>query len=168
MEEQNGAAEGGFENKESLSFSSIGATGKSALICETDQALRDRIGRILNELHYSTTFPQTAEKAIEAMSFHVFDVVILDELFGTENSGSNDLLTYLSNQNMAMRRRFFVVLVGKDFNTMDKLAAFNKSVNMVINKGDIDHIGETIKRGVDDYSAFYHVFFETLHKVGKI
>ena len=170
MEEQkiSGAAEGGFKNEESVSFSSVGATGMSALICEADHALRDIIAKNLKDLRYSATFPKTAKEAMDAMNFHVFDIVVLDELFGTENSGNNDLLTYLSNQNMAMRRRFFVVLVGKNFKTMDNMAAFNKSVNMVINTEEVDHIGEVIKRGVDDHGAFYHVFFETLHKVGKI
>ena len=168
MEEQNGPAEGGFENKEGVSVSSVGATGKSALICEGDQALRDLIGKNLKDLRYSTTFPQTAKEAMEAMNFHVFDIVVLDELFGTENSGNNDLLAYLSNHNMAMRRRFFVVLVGKNFKTMDKMAAFNKSVNLVISTEDIDQAGKIIKQGFDDHNAFYHVFFETLKKVGKI
>jgi CheY-like chemotaxis protein len=170
MEEQkiSGAAEGGLKNEEGVSFGSVGATGKSALICEADQALRDVIAKNLKDLHYSTTFPESAKEATEAMSFHVFDVVVLDELFGTENSGNNDLLEYLSKQNMSMRRRFFVALVGKNFNTADKMAAFNKSVNMVINTGDLDRMGEVLRRGVDDHNTFYHVFFETLHKTGKI
>ncbi len=149
-------------------FAPIGATGKSALVCVPDQAVRDTIAKNLQDLGYSARFPQTAQEAQEAMNFHIFDVVVLDELFGTEGSGNNDFLVFLSKQNMATRRRFFVALLGKDFKTMDRMAAYAKSVNMVVNKADIDHIGDAIKQGVDDNNAFYHVFFETLHKVGKI
>jgi DNA-binding NtrC family response regulator len=168
MEEQNKADASGFENKGEPSFGLVGAAGKTALICEGDQALREIIAKNLKALNYSATFPQTAQEAIEAMNFHVFDVVVLDELFGTENSGNNDLLVYLSHQNMAMRRRFFVVLIGKNFSTMDKMAAFNQSVNMVVGTQDVDHIGEAVKQGVDEHNTFYHVFFETLQKIGKV
>jgi len=119
MEEQNGTTESGFTGEQGSSAGLTGASGKSALICTTDQAMRDKIGSVLQDLGYAVTFPKSAKDAIDAMSFHVFDVVVLDELFGTEISGKNELYAYLSAQNMAMRRRFFVALVGKDFTTAD-------------------------------------------------
>jgi hypothetical protein len=50
---------------------------------------------------------------------------------------------------------------------MDNIAAFNRSVNIVINRKSIDRVGEIIRQGVADNKAFYHVFQETLQKMGK-
>jgi hypothetical protein len=51
--------------------------------------------------------------------------------------------------------------------TMDNMAAFSRSVNSVINLKNIDELGKIIKQGVADNKAFYHVFLETLQKMGK-
>jgi hypothetical protein len=68
---------------------------------------------------------------------------------------------------MATRRRTFVALIGEKHRTMDNMAAFNRSVNLVVHLKDIDRIGEIVKQGVANHRAFYHVFRESLQKVGK-
>ena len=101
------------------------------------------------------------------MRFHVFDVVVANELFDTANPEANDVLQYLENLNMATRRRTFVALVSEKCRTMDNMAAFNRRVNIVINLKSIDDAGKIIKQGVADNKAFYHIFQETLQKTGK-
>ena len=68
---------------------------------------------------------------------------------------------------MATRRRTFVALVSEKYRTMDNMAAFNRSVNIVINLKSIGDAGKIVKQGVADNRAFYHVFQETLQKMGK-
>jgi len=140
---------------------------KSALVCESDQDLRGRIGNSLKMKGYNPTFSETAADALGAMRLYLFDVVVVDELFDTANPEANAVLRYLGNQNMTTRRRFFVALAGRGFKTMDNMAAFSRSVNIVVNIENIDEIGEIIKKGVAENAAFYHVFDETLRKVGK-
>jgi hypothetical protein len=101
------------------------------------------------------------------MRFHVFNVVLVNELFDTANPEENDVLQYLENLNMTTRRQFFVALVSERYRTMDNMAAFNRSVNIVINLKSIGDVGKIVKQGVADNRAFYHVFQETLQKMGK-
>jgi hypothetical protein len=61
----------------------------------------------------------------------------------------------------------FVALVTERFRSMDNMAAFNKSVNLVINTKNIDDVETILKRGVSENTAFYRVFKETLKKMGK-
>ena len=129
--------------------------------------IREKISDDLKELGYQITTPATAKDALKAMRFHVFDVVVLNERFDAEDPEANDVLHYLENMAMATRRRFFVALIGDSFRTMDNMAAFNRSVNIVINLKSIDEVGKIIKQGVADNKAFYHVFQETLQKMGK-
>lgn len=140
----------------------------TALLCEPDPAVRDAIGCDLKALGYQVTAVETARESLKAMRFHVFDVVVLNELFDTADPQANDVLQYLENMAMSTRRRFFVALLSNRYRTMDNMAAFNRSVNIVINVGSICDIGKIIRQGVADNRAFYHVFQETLQKMGKV
>jgi CheY-like chemotaxis protein len=148
-------------------FDFVGEGGATALICEPDPALREKINNGLKEMGYQITTPATAKDALKAMRFHIFDVVVLNELFDTADPQANGVLQYLENMAMTTRRRFFVALVSDTYRTMDNMAAFNRSVNIVINRKSIDNAGEIIKQGMADNKAFYHVFQETLQKMGK-
>jgi CheY-like chemotaxis protein len=148
-------------------FDFVGEGGATALVCEPDPAVREKIGGGLKDLGYQVTAPEKAKDALKAMRFHVFDVVVVNELFDTANPEANDVLQYLENLNMATRRRFFVALVSEKYRTMDNMAAFNRSVNIVINLKSIEDAGKIIKQGVADNRAFYHIFQETLQKMGK-
>jgi CheY-like chemotaxis protein len=141
--------------------------GATALVCEPDPAIQEKISGDLKELGYQITAPVSAKDALKAMRFHVFDVVVLNERFDTANPETNDLLQYLENLSMTTRRRIFVALFSETYRTMDNMAAFNRSVNIVINLKSIGDAGKIIKQGVADNRAFYHVFQETLLKMGK-
>jgi len=145
-----------------------GEVGATALICEPDPAVRKQIGDGLKELAYKITTPATAKDALKDMRFHIFDVVVLNELFDTKDPKANAILSSLENMAMSTRRRFFVALVSGTYRTMDKMAAFNRSVNIVINIQSIDNVAKIIKQGVADNRAFYHIFQETLQKMGKV
>lgn len=150
------------------SFDFVVGGGATALICETDPVLREKINNGLKETGYQITMPATAMEALKAMRFHIFDVVVLNEHFDSVDPQTNSVLGYLENMVMTTRRRFFVVLVSDRYRTMDSMAAFNWSANIIINCNDIDNVAEIIQKGVADNRAFYHVFQETLRKMGKV
>ena len=83
-----------------------------------------KISSGIKALGYQVTAPETAKDALKAMRFHVFDVVVVNELFDTANPEANDVLQYLESLNMTTRRRFFVALVSEKYRTMDNMAAF--------------------------------------------
>jgi hypothetical protein len=151
-----------------LPFDFVGGGGATAMVCEPDPALSEKINNGLKEMGYQITMPATAMGALKAMRFHIFDVVVLNELFDSADPQTNSVLQYLTNMVMSTRRRFFVALVSDRYRTMDNMAAFNRSVNIIINRDSIDNIGELIEQGVADNRAFYHVFQETLRKMGKV
>jgi DNA-binding NtrC family response regulator len=148
-------------------FDFVDEGGATALICESDPALREKLTEALKENSYQVTAPASAKDVLKAMRFHIFDVVVLNERFETEDPEANDVMQYLENMAMNMRRRFFVALISDRFRTMDNMAAFNRSVNIVINPKNIDDTAKIIKQGVADNRSFYHVFSETLQKMGK-
>ena len=148
-------------------FDFLGDGSTTALVCDSDPAVREKICSRLKELGYLITVPVSAKDALKAMRFCLFDILVVNEHFDTANPEMNDLLQHLENLNMAIRRRLFVALISEKCETMDNMAAFRRSVNIVINPRDVDEIGKIVKHGIADDKVFYHVFQETLQKTGK-
>jgi len=141
---------------------------ETALLCEPDPAIRSKIITALYNMGYHTTAPQTYKDTLKQMRFHVFDMVVLNESFGTRDPDMNSVLKYLDRLNMSIRRNIFLALITTRFRTMDNMAAFNKSVNLIINLKNINEIEKILRRGLADNKAFYSVFKESLIKTGRI
>ncbi|MGD8368995.1 MAG: response regulator [Desulfobacterales bacterium] len=140
---------------------------ETALVCESEPDLRAQVRTALQDLGYQIREPKTPIEALKQMRFHVFDVIVLDELFGTEDPDENNVLRFLERMAMDTRRDIFLALITERFRTNDHMAAFNKSVNMVINRKNINDFGTIIKRGVAENVAFYRVFREAMLKTGR-
>ncbi len=140
---------------------------ETALLCEQDKTVRAKIKAALDNMGYHTTEPESPKDVLKQMRFHVFDMVVLNERFGAQNPDANNILRYLDRLTMATRRNIYVTLITDRFRTMDNMAAFHKSVNLVVNLSNVDEIEKILKRGVADNVAFYRVFKESLTKTGR-
>ena len=166
-EQGSNRATAGFAPARRDGMDPAGAGERTALVCVAKD-IKGKVTESLTSVGYNVTVADTTSEAVDAMRFHLYDVVVLDEMFGAASAEENEVLRFISRQNMSTRRRFFVAMTGNNFTTMDNMAAFNKSVNLVVNTDDAAGIGEAVRQGVADNASFYHVFNETLHKLGKI
>ncbi len=142
--------------------------GKTALVCENDPQIREKIVNALKLMEYHVVEASNARDALTKMRFHVFDLVAINETFDMSNIDSNSILIYLSRQNMSVRRNIFVALLSNQYRTMDKMMAFNKSVNVIINLDNIDDVDRILSRSIAENEIFYRVFKEALKKSGRI
>ncbi len=141
---------------------------ETALICEHDSSMRAKIADDLKKEGYYITEPPSAREALKSMRFHVYQLVVVNEIYETSDPGSNVVMQYLNRLPISIRRNIFVVLISSMFRTMDNMAAFNRSVNIIINEENIDDFGAIVKRGLTENEAFYHVFREVLRNTGHI
>ena len=141
---------------------------ETALLCETNVAMKKKIKSALHNMNYHITAPELPKDALKQMRFHVFDMVVLNERFGDLDPKMNSVLKYMDRMNMSIRRNIFVTLITDRFRTMDNMAAFNKSVNLIVNPKNIDEIEKILRRGIADYDAFYRVFKHALIKTGRV
>ena len=140
----------------------------TALVCESDPAAREKISSALRLMGYQITQPDSIKDAVKNMRFHIYDVVVVNENFDTENPDTNIVLNSLANLNVGTRRQIFVALLSGRFRSMDNMTAFNKSVNVIINMKNIDDISGILKRSIADNTAFYHVFKEAMKKKWRV
>lgn len=140
----------------------------TALVCDPDPAARAAIRAGLEQLRYHVTEPQSARDALKQMRFHVFDLVVLNEMFDTEDPDNNHVLKYIARLPISTRRHMFVALLSDRFRTMDNMAAFTKSVNVVISSKNIDETDKVLKSALSEHKLFYRVFFDLSEKMGKL
>lgn len=139
----------------------------TALVCEPEPDLREKIVSALEGMGYRVTRAENAREALKRCRFHNFDVTIVDEKFDTENPEENPFVSYLAQLPMSTRREMFVCLVSDRFRTMDKMVAFNKSVNLVINRKNLDEFATILKTALADEAVFYRIFRETRKRLER-
>jgi len=140
---------------------------QTALICESDEAVVNNIQTALENIGYHITVPKNAREVLKQMRFHLFDIVVINEMFDTSNPDQNNILRYMDRLGMETRRNMFVVLITDRFRTMDNMIAFNKSVNLIVNLSNVAELEKIIRRGLVDNDAFYKIFRESLIKAGR-
>jgi predicted Zn finger-like uncharacterized protein len=141
---------------------------KTAIVCENDPEYRIQIQEALEGLGFYITRASSARDMLKRMRFHTFDLVVIDERFDAANPDRNSVLRYFERMPMSARRNIFVALIAKRFRTMDAMAAFHKSVNLVVNVTNLDALGKILKRGISDHQNFYRPFMEGLARSGRI
>ncbi len=143
-------------------FDFIEEEGKTALVCESDPAVRKKIGPTLDILEYHITEAKNSRDALKKMRYHTYDLIVVNEYFDTKDPDANGVLIYLERQPMVSRRNIFVALISTRYRTMDHMTAFQKSVNMIVNISNMDDFDKILQRGLADYGIFYRVFKESL------
>lgn len=142
-------------------FDFIEEEGKTALICESDALIREKMRPTLDILEYHVTEAPHSREALKKMRYHTYDLIVLNEYFDTQDPDANPVLIYLERLNMEIRRNIFLTLLSSRFRTMDHMTAFQRSVNMIMNTRNIDDFDKILQRGMADYGLFYKVFKES-------
>ena len=166
--EQSGQEAYGYEDyrdDQALAFYEEGT--RLALLLENNPEHTDNMRMDVGQLGYKAISAPNIRDAIGRMRYHHFDLVILSDGFDGQSLERNPILSYLNNLSMAVRRRMFVVLMGEGFKTMDDMMAFALSVNLVVNRKELDKLSAILKRALSDYEKFYKVFVDTMLELGK-
>ncbi len=143
-------------------FDFIEEDALTALICEPDPAIRDKIASVLELMEYHLTTVSSTREALKKMRYHNYNVVVLNESFDTSNPETNGVLLFLERLTMTTRRELFVCLVSSRYRTMDHMFALNKSVNMIINIKNIGDFGKILSTAITENDIFYRAYKETV------
>lgn len=143
-------------------FDFVEEEGKTALLCESDPMIKKTITPVLDVLEYHITEAKNSRESLKTMRYHSYDLIVVNEYFDAKNPDANGVLIYLERLNMAVRRNIFVVMITRRFRTMDNMAAFQKSVNMIVNVDNISDFDKILRRGMADFGIFYQAYKDCL------
>jgi hypothetical protein len=158
----------GFDDKDDtgpLEFFEEGT--KLALVLDADEMHLSEIGPGLEELGYKGIQPVSLHEAMSKIRLHHFDMVILSDGFEGKGLDGNPITNYLNHISMSVRRKIFLVLISGKFKTMDNMAAFAMSANLVVNPEDLSNFVAILKKGTSDNEKFYKIYMDILREAGK-
>ncbi len=138
----------------------------TALVCDTNNM--ESIDTALKELGYRTSMGESAVVAVGKIKFNQYSLILINERFDNFTLENNPVLLHVQPMPMATRRNVIIVLIGDNLKTNDHMAAFARSVNLVVNNKDINNLANLIKRTIQEHERFYKIFKEALEAEGKI
>ncbi|MBT8375185.1 MAG: zinc-ribbon domain-containing protein [Deltaproteobacteria bacterium] len=149
-------------------FDFVEEEGSTALVCEQNPDIKNKIVKTLDLMEYHITVAESGRDALKKMRYHAYDLIVLNETFNSDGLDSNMVMLYLERLPMAIRRNTFVILISNKFRTLDRMLAFRYSVHIIINSKNIDDFGKIVSRGLTDNELFYQIFMESLKTVKRM
>lgn len=160
--------DGALYNSEDQPFGYTDEDIQTAMICEPDEHIKGRIKPALTQMGYQITEAIDPRMALRNMRYHVYDLIVVNEVFGANDPNSNGILIFMERMGMAVRRNIFVALLSTRFRTMDQMTAFNKSVDLIINLENLNELEKILTRAIKQKEAFYRIFKESMKKAGRV
>ena|SRR5689334_16045480 len=140
---------------------------KPALLALSAQDVITVCKDVLRELNYKVLVATSHEDFTTRYANVQFQLVILEEDFGTPGQDGNTSLRTLQHLPMSLRRHTTVILLGHNFQTLDPLQAFTQSVHAVMNWADLGSLSQIIQQVVAENTLFLNVFREAQLRVGQ-
>ncbi|HKK90854.1 MAG TPA: zinc-ribbon domain-containing protein [Desulfobacteraceae bacterium] len=148
-------------------FDFLDENARTALVCMGDAGAKKTVEAVLTALGFHLKSPENIETALQQMTYHLFDLVAVDDGFDENGRGAPALAGHIGTIDTAERRSLFFLRVTDAFNTMDKMAAFHDSVNLMVNRKDLGNLETILVTAMDDHEKFYAVFKESLKTTGR-
>jgi hypothetical protein len=153
------------EDPFSLDFYEEGA--KLALLMLSEAEAESGFREAAEGLLHKTVLVKDAGEGISKMRFHLFDLLVLSTHFEDVPWAQSPVLHYLNRLPMHTRRKSFLILLGSEFSTMDRMTAFGLSADLVVNPKDMNEFAGILKAALWNQENFYGAFTETLNELGK-
>jgi hypothetical protein len=141
-------------------FDFVSTTDKPALVAFSTPEWLDAARTALAELGYKVHTAATHSDFLIRFSQVRYQVVIVEELFASNEVSENLTLQALQNMPMSQRRHSTFILFGNSYQTFTPMQAFQQSVHAVINSSELFLLKQLIEKAVADNALFLHSFRE--------
>jgi predicted Zn finger-like uncharacterized protein len=146
-----------------LPFEVLGDEQTGMLCCDPENT-GIAIQKTLTELGYKTVFAKNSQDAIKMARFHPFDIAVIDDSFDSSTESSEHIISHLKASPMASRRNLFVTYISDAYRTNDRMGAYCHSVNLVVNRKQINECKTVLNQAVKENEAYYSVYHEMMKK----
>jgi len=140
---------------------------RTAMICHTKP---DPLKRLAHEFGYQAYLPGDHVTAIKSLRFNEYNMVICSSEFERIPHDRATILQTLQRLGMEKRRKMFVIFIGEDHSSFDRMTAFAMSVNLFIAKSDFENnlnkLMAPIKNELGEHELNYFIFNKTLTVIG--
>jgi hypothetical protein len=145
----------------------LNPTYKPALLALSAEDVLNACKDVLRELNYKVLVATNYDDFVARYNNIQFQIVILEERSGANSPEGNPSLRYVQRLSMNMRRHSTFLLFGHEFQSMDPLQAFARSVHAVVNWADLGSLSQIIQQVTAENTLFLNVFREAQLRLGQ-
>ena len=134
-----------------------------ALLLHPEDADRDDIEEVLQNLGYQIVTGTDADEALRRMRFTQFACIVYQaDMHG--GLDASPFHAYMRAMNMAQRRRIFYILVGDELNTLYDLEALALSANLTVNTEELPSLPLILRKAFQNHEDLFGPFVEEMGK----
>lgn len=138
-----------------------------ALVLISQTSVADKVETILRDAGFYVTAAASVGQGLAMLNRHSFAVVVTDVAATPAQAPQGDMLAAIGTLPMHVRRQFLLCLVSEALPTLDRLSAFSKGADLVINVNELDRGKILLNRTLQERTALYAVFKEELENKGS-
>lgn len=135
-----------------------------ALICENNSEIQKNLASTLKSLNIESIIPINLEEAFNALENEDLAIAIVNEKFADETPQNNRIIQSIINLPIYRRREIMLVITGENLKSLDRLLAFAKCANLVLNTNDLNNFYQFFQRAYLEYQSTYKQYRELLSK----
>lgn len=135
-----------------------------ALICENNPDVQKNLAMILKSLNIESILPISLEETLNSLETEDMAIAIVNENFANEKPQNNRIIQWIINLPMYRRRDIMLVITGENLKSLDRLSAFAKGANLVLNTNDFHNFYQYFKQAYLEYQTTYKQYKELLGK----
>jgi hypothetical protein len=135
-----------------------------ALICENTLELQKNLALSLKAINIDSITPISLEDALRALETEDISIVIINENFANQTLSKNRIIQWITNLPMYRRRDIMLIITGENLKTLDRLTAFAKNADLIINTKDLSNFYSIFKIGYLEYQLTYKQYKQLLSK----
>ncbi len=143
----------------------LSPTDQPALIGISTLDWLGKVRAALSELNYKVHSASNQEDFISRFNRTHYQVVLLEECFAVSAPDENTALALIQRMLMTQRRHAVFLLIGNQFETLDRLQAFQQSVHAVINPRELDRLRDIVQQVAADNELFLQGYLEAVVQI---
>ena len=138
---------------------------KTALVFCPDYEAMTQIEKGLKQEEYQVRAVSSAGEVQARFRYHIYDVVVLYQSGPEPEDRLREILLWINNVNMEIRRRVLVLHISMNGNRYDTMQAFSMGVEATLSPLDIAVLPEILAKVQESREAQYRIFNECLSRV---
>ena len=128
------------------------------LLCSSSDN-HEFLGKVVSDLGFRSHATETERNAASMILLNDFNLIVMCEEFCKGYAFfDSPVLKQIRIMKPSSRRKCFVVLIGKDLITNDRIKAFVLNANLVVNSKDVANISTILNSALKENERFYSLF----------
>ncbi|MBI2947955.1 MAG: hypothetical protein HYY23_09925 [Verrucomicrobia bacterium] len=145
----------------------LSSTDRPALLGLSSAEFLAACRKALEGLGYKVHHAASHAEFLSRFSQIQYQVAMVEDVFDAPSALENRALTALQGMPMSQRRHAVSFLLGRSFQTLNPMQAFQQSVHAVVNAADLDKLPQIVQKVTADHDLFYNIFRDSQNRLAQ-